>query len=199
MRNLTYDRPGYLNPGSKPRGRGSHSTVDPSPPDQLHGDLRISRRQIEQPDEHRFDCGPPCDLLHVWIAGDDSFATSNLGDRDNLTVDLHLLPRAPDTVLLVTIRDGLAVETGAMNGCHLVEWFNANGLAVFEDAKHRCSLGTRSHQQFGQRRRRHDDAALGLVDRRNQMIHSVLHVTDDRTVGRRKTRPFEGRAGTSEP
>ena len=84
------------------------------------------------------------------------------------------------------LRAKLDVETGAMNGCHLVEWFNANGFAAFEGAKHRCSLGARSHQQFGQRRRRHDYTALGFVDRRNQVIHPALHLTDGCAVRRRK-------------
>ena len=73
-----------------------------------------------------------------------------------------------------------------MNGSHLVEWFNTNGFAVLKDAKHRCSLSACSHQQLGQRRGRHNCAALGVDDRRNQVIHPALHVPNSGSVRPRK-------------
>jgi len=47
---------------------------------------------MKLPDECCFNRGPPCDLLNVGITGDDSITAGNLCDRDDLTINLHLLP-----------------------------------------------------------------------------------------------------------
>ena len=64
---------------------------------------------------------PPRNFLDIGIAGDNPIAASDLCDRHNLTINLYLLPRAPDTIFLVTVRYGLVVETRALNGSHLAE------------------------------------------------------------------------------
>ena len=79
-------------------------------------------------------------------------------------------------------RHCLVVETRAVNSSYLAEWLDAHRFAGFEGTKHRRALGTGSNQQFGQRRRRHDNGALDSVNCCDQVKHSTLHVSEDRTV-----------------
>ena len=75
-RNPTCNRPGNLNLRSGCAGtaliRLTARLARPiTNPDQLQVDVRVARRQVELPDECRFDRGLPRDFLHVWIGSDD--------------------------------------------------------------------------------------------------------------------------------